>query len=336
MYLAVAGACAEDKVNAAGPFDLSQFASVSPVGINFNFTQDTARSGGQGADIITGIAVTASDFYICNAGNGPSIYDSGTEQVRELPIANTDGLVVQVDDISAITGSNQQLRDIHFDDTGQYLLVAGWNSNDLFAASYGTAADITSTLSSAGSISNPLGAVGLQACAWNDDGTKVVVGSGISSTQNKLRSYTCNSAYNLSSVTSIGTKTITDVSANGNITGVKFNDDGTKIFVSQNKAIREYALSTPYDVSTMGSVVYTLDLSSYMGDRDVGPIYATAGVAESIAGFDWSSDGRTIYVASVFGGITGISGSPAPPVILEAKNSPGPTPNTFPIFSLTY
>jgi hypothetical protein len=328
MYNAIAGSCAEQKANSASSFDLSQFASVAPVGINYNMTQDAPG----GTNIITGIGVTASNFYISNTGGGGT-YDSGTEEIRKLAINNPDGLVSQVDDISGL-GFNQ-IRDIHIDKTGQYIIGAGWVDQRPRAGGYATAEDITSTLTSRGDISSPLGA-GIQAVAWNSDGTKAVMATATSSTNNRIRSYTCNTAYSLSSVTSIATKNITDASTNGVITGVKFNDDGTKIFVSQNKAIREYVLSTPYDVSTMGSVNYTLDLSTYIGDRILGPVYTSSGVAESINGFDWSADGRTIFVTTAFGGTQGISGSPSPPVVLEGRDAPAPTPNTFPIFSLTY
>jgi len=329
MYNAIAGSCAEQKANSASPFDLSQFDGVSPVGINYNMTQDAPG----GTNIITGIGVTAANFYISNTGSGGT-YDSGTEQIRKLAINNNDGVVLQVDDISGL-GFNQ-IRDIHIDKTGEYIIGGGWVDQRARAGGYATAEDITSTLTSRGNISSPLGA-GIQAVAWNSDGTKAVMATATSSTNNRIRSYTCNTAHSLSSVTSIATKNISDANTNGNITGVKFNDDGTKIFVSQNKAIREYALSTPYDVSTMGaSPTYTLDLSTYIGERILGPVYSPAGVAESIGGFDWSADGRTIYVTTVFGGTQGISGSPSPPVVLEGRDAPAPTPNTFPIFSLTY
>jgi len=328
MYNAVAGSCAEQKANSASPFDLSQFSGVSPVGINYNLTQDAPG----GTNIITGIGVTATNFYISNTGGGGT-YDSGTEEIRKLAINNIDGRVSQVDDVSGL-GFNQ-IRDIHIDKTGTYIIGAGWVDQRPRAGGYATAEDITSTLTARGSISSPLGA-GIQAVAWNSDGTKAVMATATSATNNRYRSYTCTTAYSLSSVTSIGTKDIGDATTNGVVTGVKFNDDGTKIYVSQNKAIREYVLSTPYDVSTMGSVNYTLDLSTYIGDRILGPVYTTAGVTDGINGFDWSANGRTIYVTTTFGGTQAISGSPSPPVVMEGRDAPAPTPNTFPIFSLTY
>ena len=132
-------------------------------------------------------------------------------------------------------------------------------------------------------------------------------------------------------------KTISDAATNGSISGIKFNDDGTKVYVSQNQAIREYVLSSAYDVSTIGSANYTLDLSTYVVDRDVGPIYSTASKAETINGFDWSPDGRTLYCTTAFGGTdtSEITGTPGPEIINGGKSWPAPDTNTFPIFSIS-
>lgn len=316
MYLALAGACAEQKANSASGYSLADIDGGTVEGINYSFTQDTANN----INIITGITVTSSNFFVSNTGGGGT-YDSGTEQVRKLDLANTDGIWDQTDDVSAITGSNQQFRGLHADDTGTYFLFPCWVNNDLKAASYATGEDITSSLSSLGTISNPLGSVGLQGACWSNDGNYLAVATGTSASNNGLRSYALSSAYSLSSPTAHTTKTLTgDATTNGAITDIKYNDDGTKIFVSSSKIIREFALSTAYDVSSMaGTPTYTLDLSSYLLDRDAGPIYSTSGVAEGISGFDWNEDGTVLYVASTFGG-TSVSGSPSPSSIYYGKS----------------
>tara|TARA_B100000900_G_scaffold383036_1_gene370651 strand:- start:45 stop:1064 length:1020 start_codon:yes stop_codon:yes gene_type:complete len=335
-YNALAGACAEQKANSATAYNLADFDGVTPVGINYNFTQEDNSGANAGTNIITGIAVTTDNFYLSNTGDGGT-FDSGTEQVRKLTLDNSDGIIAQLDAVNAIT-TTAGLRDMDMDSTGKRILFGGNTSHDVYAAEYNTAEDITTTLTGKGTLLNPLGSHAVNAVCWSNDGTRIAVGTGISSSNNQVKSYSLSTAYSLASTPSlIGTKTISDASSNGAITGIKFNDDGTKVYLSQNKAIREYVLSTPYDVSTIGSVNYTLDLSTYVNERNLGPIYSPSPKAELINGFDWSPDGRTLYCTTAFGGtVTGqITGTPGPEIINGGKSHPAPDTNTFPVFSIS-
>ena len=333
-YNALAGACAEQKANSATPYNLADFDGITPVGINYNFTQEDASGANAGTNIITGIAVTTNNFYLSNTGDGGT-FDSGTEQLRKLALNNNDGMIAQLDAVNAIT-TTAGLRDMDMDSTGKRILFGGNSSHDVYAAEYATAEDITSTLTSKGSILNPLGSNAVNAVCFSNDGTRVAMGTGISSTNNQVRSYSLGTAYSLAgTVTSIGVKTISDAATNGSISGIKFNDDGTKVYVSQNQAIREYVLSSVTWRPLAPN--YTLDLSTYVVDRDVGPIYSTASKAETINGFDWSPDGRTLYCTTAFGGTdtSEITGTPGPEIINGGKSWPAPDTNTFPIFSIS-
>ena len=87
-----------------------------------------------------------------------------------------------------------------------------------------------------------------------------------------------------------------DPSSGGTISGVAFNDDGTKMFTSyfqkdgDDYYIREYNLSTPYDVSTR---VYAGDserclIDASGGDADV---YTSGGMHD----LEFSSDGMKFF-----------------------------------------
>jgi len=65
---------------------------------------------------------------------------------------------------------------------------------------------------------------------------------------------------------------------------IRFNSDGSKLFVFSDDvqaAVREYSLSTPYDLSTLS---YTQKLDVYLE------------VAETVTGFAMSLDGAKLYV----------------------------------------
>ena len=126
---------------------------ITPVGINYNFTQEDASGANAGTNIITGIAVTANNFYLSNTGDGGT-FDSGTEQLQKLALNNNDGMIAQLDAVNAIT-TTAGLRDMDMDSTGKRILFGGNSSHDVYAAEYATAEDVTSTLTSKGSILNP-------------------------------------------------------------------------------------------------------------------------------------------------------------------------------------
>ena len=158
---------------------------------------------------------------------------------------------------------------------------------------------------------------------------------GSTGTRNIARSYSLSTAYDLNTETalcsSINIVNTTDNTTNGAVTGVKFNEDGTKVCFatgdpfSANNKIREFNLSTPYTFTTsdLATPNYTLDITSYFGKRNEGDSgYTNASIFETISGFDWSADGRSLFIATTFGGGSALLGTPA-------------TNNRFAIFSLS-
>ena len=77
-------------------------------------------------------------------------------------------------------------------------------------------------------------------------------------------------------------------STDNDVRDIKFNNDGTKVFVlgRDNDNVYEYSVSTPFDVSTMSAVVQTLDISvvsSTQGDN-------------AANGIDFNTDGTKLFV----------------------------------------
>ena len=89
--------------------------------------------------------------------------------------------------------------------------------------------------------------------AFNNDGTKMFI---VGDAGNDINSYTLSTGFDLS------TRTFDDINGDGSgfdVSGqdltpqyIKFNNDGTKMFVSGNtgKDINSYSLSTGFDLST--------------------------------------------------------------------------------------
>ena len=314
---------------------------------------NTPQINSTATNAITGISVTSTDVYLSNIGD-QGLNDSYTdpeEKVLKLALDNTDGVIDQEGNLRTYIGSSgRETRDVHLDDTGRYILFTANYQNLVYAGEFATPGDVTSTISAVNSqksLSPGIG--GVQGVCWSDDGFYVGMCTATSSSTNVVKVYRLTTAYEFDSIVSgwPKTKTLTgDATTYGALTAIKFNTDGTKVFIAGSKTIREYALSTPYDPTTMGSITTTLDLSTYVTNRGDGPIYYNAStVTESISGFDFSTDGKQLYVTATFGGVANYTGTPSPANILYGRSyrqagaadpSGRPeTPNVFPILKFS-
>jgi len=124
--------------------------------------------------------------------------------------------------------------------------------------------------------------------AFNNDGTKMFV---VGDTGNDINSYTLSTGFDLS------TATFNDINGDGSgfdISGqeatpqyIKFNNDGTKMFVSGNSGddINVYTLSTGFDLSTATFNDINGDGSGFdVSDQD-----------EATRGFAFNNDGTIMY-----------------------------------------
>ncbi|QSL99457.1 hypothetical protein CRP9_gp42 [Roseobacter phage CRP-9] len=139
-----------------------------------------------------------------------------------------------------------------FDYLVQYNLSTAWDINSFSAYN---AIDMSS--STYGSANNPAG------MAWNNDGTKLFV---TSQTSNKVVQLNFPTAYTLSGVSLGGTFSTT--SQDTNPSGIAFNSDGTKMFVTtyNTDAIFQYSLSTAFDITTASYDNKTLSFASIDGN----------------------------------------------------------------------
>ena len=110
---------------------------------------------------------------------------------------------------------------------------------------------------------------------FNPDGTKMfIVGSG----GDEVNEYTLSTGFDISTA-AISITTFSLAGQDSYPSGIRFNTDGTKMFISgrTNKRVYEYTLSTPFSVATASYTQYL-----YIG--------------ESLMGLAFSSDGTKMFV----------------------------------------
>ena len=126
---------------------------------------------------------------------------------------------------------------------------------------------------------------------FNNDGTKMFI---VGAQGDDVNEYTLSVGFDLSStVTFIDSYAVTECP---NPTAVKFNADGTKMFVTgtSNSNVHEYALTTGFDVSTASftqTLVTTVDNDNFGLDfsNDGTKMYITGNQTDSIYEYNLSS-----------------------------------------------
>lgn len=124
------------------------------------------------------------------------------------------------------------------------------------------------------------------------DGTEVFVSEAISNT-NRIYQYTLSSAWDFSTASYTGNSGV--LSGVGLLEDFVVSTDGTKIIlIDTSRNLREYALGTPFDITTLPSTSVTVDLNEAVGgDGTLGLDYYNLGISE---------DGRVMLLAVFDGG----------------------------------
>ena len=282
MYLGVAGACAEQKANAST-------TAYTLEGITFQDTGDfvgqyTVDLGiGTGKLVIIDLAGDFVEAYDFDDASMPAVNGSANE-------TDNPGL------------SNP--RGFTFGDNGNYYYVAGTATPWVRRLTLSTAYDVSSA-GTAQNISSSLHNAGVQGIAFNDNGTKLFIVD-----QGFVKTVTLTTAWDLSagstSTHTISSTTDSDGDSINNLSCIRFNDDGTKMFLSYRTSfgdeaqtanhpkIAEFDLGTAYTVSTK-TFVRHLDVHPYLGLYDTTPIPRPT----FIGGFDWNSDGTQLFMSAV-------------------------------------
>ncbi len=173
-----------------------------------------------------------------------------------------------------ISGQETVPTGITFNSNGTKMFIVGINGDEINEYSLSVAYDLSSTVThlEAFDISGSTGVP--QDVAFNASGTEVFVVSA----NGEIFSWTLATAYDVSNPTANH-----DINLGGNLRGLKFNTDGSKMFVynSANDSVVEYTLSTAYDPSTRSSTTVSYESTVITRDQQ---------------GMAFSSDGTKMYL----------------------------------------
>ena len=187
-----------------------------------------------------------------------------------------------------ISGQETVPTGITFNSNGTKMFIVGITGDEINEYSLSVAYDLSSTVThlEAFDISGSTGVP--QDVAFNASGTEVFVVSA----NGEIFSWTLATAYDVSNPTANH-----DINLGGNLRGLKFNTDGSKMFVydAATDSVVEYTLSTAYDPSTRSSTTVS---------------YLSTEITRDQQGMAFSSDGTKMYL--VQGRVCLLYTSPSP------------------------
>ena len=170
--------------------------------------------------------------------------------------------------------------DFVFNDNGTKMFVVGNNTGRIYEYTLGTAYDVT-TASHIISIpvynqdDNPSG------IAFNNDGTKMFV---VGNKNDSIYEYTLTTGFSLATA-SYSTNSFSVNTQDNAPSGIAFNNDGTKMFITGDEyaKVYEYALGAAYDVT---SAIYSNNSFSVAQDN-------------SPQGLAFNSDGTNMVIIGI-------------------------------------
>ena len=150
---------------------------------------------------------------------------------------------------------------VQFNSDGTKMFILGYNSDSVYEYNLSTGFDLSTATYSGTSfdVSSQAGApFGLE---FGGGGTKMFI---VGSNSNSVYEYNLSTGFDLSTASYSGTSL--DVSSeNGSPFVVRFNGDGTKMFILNGNSVYEYDLNAGFDVST-ATFTTSFDVSSEESD----------------------------------------------------------------------
>lgn len=183
------------------------------------------------------------------------------------------------------SGGNSNMTDIAWNSDGTKFFVTTYSSDYVNEFSAGIPYDMSTKtyireFDVSGQTNYPTG------MTFNNDGTKMFITHSTSSGggTNGLFQYNLTTAFDTSTA-SYANIALSNAYTGTNARGVKFKPDGTKMFISddQGNNIRQFTLSTPFDLSTTSSYDSSTNLS-------------VVGQDSYVRGHAFNSDGTKLYV----------------------------------------
>ena len=227
------------------------------------------QDGLNAPDAPTGVSGTAGDTQVTVSWTAPSDVGGSAITGYNVQAADGSGTYRPPFDISAASYDSKSF-DVSSQDTlslglafsadGTKMYMCGANADAIFQYSLSTAWDVSTASYDSISLSVSSQDTVPRGILLNADGTSIYVCGDINAA---IFQYDMTTAYDLSTA-SYASKSLSVSSEEPGPAGIAFNNDGTKIYVIgyNNDNVRQYALSTAYDVSTGSYESKTLDVSS--------------------------------------------------------------------------
>ena len=169
---------------------------------------------------------------------------------------------------------------IAFNPDGTKMFIVGIIGNEVNEYSLSVGFDLSSTITVLSPLDVSAQDNAPQDVAFNSDGTVIFV---IGKQRANIDSWSLSTAYDLSGVHKTN-DLIATTALGGNPRALKFNPDGTKMFILNftGKQVEEYALSTAYDPATKSSSTN----------------YSVSDSGDALQGMGFSSDGTKMFIVS--------------------------------------
>jgi len=340
LYMAVAGACAEQEANAGGGADPNAYSlqrikdkydtgTSVPNGRNFNFVENDSAW-------MTGMRVHGSNMYISNRGNNNHL-DSDSVKLFKLAITSSNGAPDQTLNLGTSTFTSIDGFDLA--SNGVNLLIGAFHgTGGVRSGTLATAFDLTSTFTATGTLRQS-GGSGVRACSWNNDGSKYYMGYGVTTNQSTIRQFTAGTTYQTASGDTEGAAL--NVAFN-NVADITFNPDGTRLYVAEHDGfLHQFTLLVAFDIATATSQI-TVDVTDFFGNEGTSPSRPSTntGTTMWICGMHWNDDGTKLYINSLWGvtKTSAVNGSPSPSSVTGSNTSGTGTTsrtNTFAVIEFT-
>jgi len=162
-------------------------------------------------------------------------------------LAGSDISTATYDNVSYSTWLDSSPQDIEFSPDGTKMFVVGSENEQIYQYSLTTGFDLSTVVSSPVYGSSISQAEFPLVVKFNTDGTKMYVGGGSS---DNIHQYTLNTGFDINGG-GITYDNVTVSPPGSMLSGIAFNTDGTKMFVTTYfDGIFQYSLSTGFDIST--------------------------------------------------------------------------------------
>ena len=206
--------------------------------------------------------IGAHDIEFNSDGTKMFVASYGRDTVREYALSTAFDLTTMsyTRELSLTTALSSNIQGLTFNNDGTKMFVVGTTGDDVNEYTLSVGFDLSSTVTFVDSFSVNSQEAGPTAVKFNTDGTKMFI-LGVDG--DDVTEYILSTAFDASTASHVSGGEF-DISSQDDFgTGLSFNGDGTKMFISGNDDddVNEYTLSTAFDVST-ASFVDSFSVSS--------------------------------------------------------------------------